>query len=175
MQIFSSAYLESSLHAVLVSSPSTRSGMIKIENYFQNHLQVIFWRVLFSSRRSFFDAFYFCFITSTTIGLGDMTPSISGGAESEFSSPNAEWYRIWASFFTSISIMGQMMYASNIFLYIQIYSNIFRQGVLHAHINVLHPGWLSLHIDNNWNNQASLKIMAFLVYIIVYVVYNIYT
>ena len=47
MQIFSSAYLESSLHAVLVSSPSTRSGMIKIENYFQNHLQVIFWRVLF--------------------------------------------------------------------------------------------------------------------------------
>ena len=31
---------------------------------------------------SFFDAFYFCFITSTTIGFGDMTPDIAG--ESKF-------------------------------------------------------------------------------------------
>ena len=33
---------------------------------------------------SFFDAFYFCFITSTTIGFGDLTPSIAG--EGEFKS-----------------------------------------------------------------------------------------
>jgi hypothetical protein len=29
---------------------------------------------------SFFNSFYFCFVTMTTIGFGDMTPSISGRA-----------------------------------------------------------------------------------------------
>ncbi|XP_023345518.1 potassium channel subfamily K member 18 isoform X2 [Eurytemora carolleeae] len=32
---------------------------------------------------TFFDAFYFCFVTMTTIGFGDMTPSISGDAREE--------------------------------------------------------------------------------------------
>ena len=52
----SSAYLESSLLAVLVFSPSTRSGRLNCRKYFQiifrwkyfeSNLQVILWRVLF--------------------------------------------------------------------------------------------------------------------------------
>lgn len=76
---------------------------------------------------SFFDAFYFCFITSTTIGFGDLTPSIAGEGEECFSTKK----KVFSNFF------------------------FFRQGVLHDYLHGLHLPWPRLHLDHHRDREEA--------------------
>jgi len=62
---------------------------------------------------SFFDAFYFCFVTMTTIGFGDMTPSISGEDKSFYMLICTVYILVGLAFTSTIIELVRRQYAES--------------------------------------------------------------
>jgi len=62
---------------------------------------------------SFFDAFYFCFVTMTTIGFGDMTPSISGADKSLYMVVVTVYILVGLAFTSTIIELVRRQYAES--------------------------------------------------------------
>lgn len=62
---------------------------------------------------SFFDAFYFCFVTMTTIGFGDMTPSISGEDKSVYMLLCTVYILVGLAFTSTIIELVRRQYAES--------------------------------------------------------------